>query len=77
MLTDPLWDLTYRCLEQDPRRRPEITEVARDLHRTLVAREDLADVTDTWGADDTTLGSVQERKSSCRASSLIAPFQLA
>ena len=77
MLTDPLWDLTYCCMEQDPRRRPEITKVARDLQGTLVAREDLADVTDTWGADDTTLGSVREREPSCRASSLVALFQLA
>jgi len=49
-LTDDLWDLTERCWNHDPRRRPEILEVVLRL-RTLFTHAEL---------DGTTLGSVRQ-----------------
>ena len=42
-LTDELWNLTQRCLEENPQRRPEITEVVSYL-RILTGWQDCADV---------------------------------
>ena len=39
-LTNGLWDLIQRCLGENPRGRPEITEVVRELRRAIFARED-------------------------------------
>jgi len=40
MFTDGLWDMIQCCLEEDPRRRPEITEVTCYLRRVLAVRQD-------------------------------------
>lgn len=40
IMTDELWKLTQRCLEQDPQRRPEIADVVRCLRKTLTVRRD-------------------------------------
>ena len=74
-LTDGLWDLTQRCLDQDPQRRPEITEVVCDLSRALIARQDHTDAADTTRADDTTLGGTKQWEPPCQASSPTIPFQ--
>jgi len=34
-LTDELWELMQRCWAQDPRLRPEMSQVVRDLHGQL------------------------------------------
>lgn len=31
-LTDPVWEMTLRCWQQDPAHRPTVTEVVRLLH---------------------------------------------
>ena len=59
ILTDGLWGLTKRCLEENPRRRPEIAEVISYL-RTLASREDCRDAADVTTVDGTTLGSTRE-----------------
>ena len=71
-LTDELWDLVRQCLEQDPRRRPEITGVISDLERALAVRRDSTDVEEVHA---TTLENTRQREPSYRASSFIAPFQ--
>ena len=35
-LTDDLWELTERCWDADPRRRPEISAVLKTLRGLLV-----------------------------------------
>jgi len=40
ILTDGLWRLTQRCLEENPRRRPGITEVVFYLRRTLAGLQE-------------------------------------
>ena len=77
ILTDGLWGLTQRCLDQDPRQRPEITGMACDLRRALVAQQDHADATDVARAKGTTLGETRRWEPPCRATSFTTPFQVA
>jgi len=71
VLTDELWGLTQRCLEHDPRRRPEITEVVCELREALVVRKDRANVSDVPKTDNTASESIQQWNSSSRAPSFI------
>jgi len=71
VLTDKLWDLTRRCLEHDPRRRPEITEVICELREALVVRKDHANVSDVAKTDNTASGNIQQWDSSSCAPSFI------
>lgn len=64
ILTNKLWELTLRCLDQDPRRRPEIMEVVRDLQDALVARKGRTDTVGVARVDDTTLREPSFRTSS-------------
>lgn len=73
VLTNELWDLTRRCFDQDPRRRPEITVVVRDLQEALAVRQYRTDATDVARVDGTTFGDTPQRKSSFRTPSFIAP----
>lgn len=43
-LTDELWDLIKSCWEQEPLRRPGISDVVDHLQRILTAQKDHADV---------------------------------
>lgn len=56
-LTDELWNMTQSCWEQEPLRRPEISEVVSQLQRALIARQGHADVPGIT-TDDTTQGNV-------------------
>lgn len=44
-LTDEIWELTLQCLDENPRRRPEIMDVVRCLRRALAVRQDPTYVT--------------------------------
>jgi len=68
ILTDGLWVLTQRCLEENPQSRPEITEVISYL-RILAGRRDYADVA---MVDDTT----REGELVSRRSPLINSFEI-
>lgn len=70
-LTNGLWSLTQRCLEQDPRRRPDMTEVVRYLQRTLTAQRDRADSAAAAKAGNANSGSTPWRGVLHRASSFI------
>lgn len=70
ILTDGLWDLTRRCLDQNPRQRPEITEVVLYLRRVLAIRQDRADSTDA-NKDDMNVGCICPWGQFYRASSSI------
>jgi len=48
-LTDDLWDLTEHCWDQDPHRRPEVSEVVLRLRGPFTHVE----------MDGTTLGSIR------------------
>ena len=76
ILTNGLWTLTKRCLEGDPQRRPEITEVIYYLRKTLTSLQDYADGSDLATSDDTTLGSAQKRELLYRTSSFINSFEV-
>ena len=65
VLIDGLWDLTQRCLDQNPRRRPEISEIVRYLQGDLILQKD--------HVDEETSGNTQQWGSSPCASSFIAP----
>jgi len=75
ILTDGLWDLTRRCLDQNPRQRPETAEVVRYLRGALVVRQDHADFTDT-NMDDANVGCICPWGSFYRASSSITPSRI-
>lgn len=75
ILTDILWGLIQRCLDQDPRRRPEITGVACELRRALVAQQDRAYATDVARVKGTTLGETRQWEPPRRAS-FTTPFQV-
>ena len=75
ILTDELWGLTRRCLEHDPRRRPDITEVACGFQEALVARKDHANVAGVAKADNTASECIQQWDSSYRVPSLIASLE--
>lgn len=62
IVTDGLWSLTQRCLEENPRLRPEIAEVTSYLRNALAGRQDYADTPDVVAVDDTALGRTRERK---------------
>jgi serine/threonine protein kinase len=55
MMTDELWDLTRRCLEEDPRRRPEIVDVVSYLRAAMVTQKGRVCVADVK-MDDMTGG---------------------
>lgn len=74
-LTDGLWDMTQRCLDQDPRRRPEITEVVCELSRLLVTRQDHTDAADITRAGDIALGGTKQWEPPYHVSSTAIPFQ--
>ena len=76
ILTNELWVLTQRCLDQDPQRRPEITEVVCDLREALVTRQDRTNATDIARVDDTTSGNTKQREPPRRTPSFIAPFEV-
>jgi hypothetical protein len=67
-LTDDLWEITERCWDQDPQRRPEISEVVIYVQSAIALRRGHADTNDnhTDGnqvvADDTTSGSVPRER---------------
>ena len=65
ILTDGLWNLTQRCLDQNPQQRPVISELVGYLQSNSVIRND--------HMDDTTLGSTQRRESLSRVSSFVVP----
>ena len=44
ILTDGLWGLIQRCLDENPLRRPEITEVICHLRKTSASLQDCVDV---------------------------------
>ena len=64
ILTNKLWNLTQRCVDQDPRRRPEIAEVVRDLQEALVTRKGRTDTVGVARVDATTLTESSFRTSS-------------
>ena len=76
ILTNELWALTQRCLDQDPQRRPEITEVVCDLQEALVTRQDRTNVAEVARVDDTTSGSSKQWEPPRRTPSFIAPFEV-
>jgi hypothetical protein len=67
-LTDGLWEITERCWDQDPQRRPEISEVIICVQSAIALRRDHADTDDkhTDGnqvvADDTTSENVPRER---------------
>ena len=65
ILTDGLWNLTQRCLDQNPQRRPEITEVACGLQGIPVV----------W-RDGMIPGSIRQREPLHRVPSPVAPFEV-
>ena len=65
ILTDGLWNLTQRCLDQNPQRRPVISELVGYLQRDSVIRN--------GHVDDTALGSTQQREPLFRVSSFVVP----
>jgi len=60
-LTDELWNLTERCWNHDPERRPEISEVVLHLKTPSAPRCDGNATPD----DDATLASVQRKELPC------------
>ena len=54
-VTDGLWALTRQCWEEDPRRRPEITEVAYYMRKAMAVQQDNACRTGPE-MDDATVG---------------------
>jgi len=63
IFTNGLWLLALRCLEENPRRRPEIPEVIACLRRALVRRKRHTSVAGVVKGHDTTLESTRERLS--------------
>ena len=67
-LTDDLWEITERCWDQDPQRRPEISEVVICVQSAIALRRGHVDTDEnhTDGnqvvADDTTSGSVPRER---------------
>ena len=76
ILTNELWVLTQRCLDQDPQRRPEITEVVCDLQEALISRQDRTNVADVARVDDTSSGNTKQREPPRRTPSFIVPFEV-
>jgi len=74
ILTDRLWDLIQRCLERNPRRRPGIADVIRNLRGALVDRQrDYADLAKT---NDTRLWTAGPQDLVHRASSFVTPSEV-
>ena len=76
ILTDELWGLTRRCLEHNPRQRPEITEVAYKFQEALVVRKDHENVADVAQTDNMTSGCIQQWDPSYRGPSSIASLEV-
>jgi len=55
-LTNQIWDMATRCLERNPRRRPDITEIVCGLQNALAVRQldhvDLAGISNTGHLGD-------------------------
>ena len=65
--------MTVRCLEESPRRRPDITEVVACLRRDSDREQHHVGVADMLHADDMDLGSTLECLPLHRVSPLIPP----
>ena len=74
ILSDGLWGLTRRCLDQNPRRRPDIMVVLCYLRRVLVDQQRYAGVTDIFKTGDATLENTRPMMFLSRASPSIIPF---
>lgn len=82
ILTNKLWNLVQRCLEQNPERRPDIAGVVCDLQKALAVRQrDYAGVPGVTGTDDATLRwsrrqGLLSRRSSRTTASEVTPTEL-
>lgn len=70
-LTDELWDLTECCWDQEPQRRPKISEVVRRLRTDLAAQEGYADGANVVTTDDTVSGDSKQTGAPHRGSSFL------
>ena len=73
ILNDELWNLTQRCLEQNPGRRPDVADVVCYLQRALAVQQDRGDVGSIAKTDETTLGNILLTKLPYHASPSIIP----
>ena len=60
-LTDDLWDMTKRCWNKEPHRRPDIAQVVLCLRKNSL-RRGRADTDDSQAADDVVLSDSPRRK---------------
>ena len=74
ILNDELWNLTQRCLEQNPGRRPDVTDVLRYFQGVLVVQQDRGDVASIAKTDETTVGNDLPTKLPYHVSPSITPF---
>lgn len=71
-MTDGLWNLIRRCLEQDPQLRPEIVEMVCGLQGALIFQ---GEITGIVGADGVNLGSTRQRGLLHRAFQFVTPCE--